>query len=225
MQTLESIAERRPMFTREWNLSKWLARGLATHSVSPNTISIVGMWAGIAAGAALAATRWPAFERLGYLLAALGIVVRALGNLLDGMVAVETGKASRIGELYNEIPDRASDIAMLVGAGFSMGGSPELGLAAAILAVFVAYVRAQGKVSGAPQDYCGPMSKPGRILVIVAVCLLGAAMPQAMKPAIGIRQFSVMNAALAFIIAGSVLTIHRRLKRIVSALRRNERLA
>ena len=65
------------------------------------------------------------------LLAAGGIVVRGMGNLLDGMVAVESGKASPFGELFNEISDRVADIAILIGAGYTAGGNPVLGYLAA----------------------------------------------------------------------------------------------
>ena len=41
-----------------------------------------------------------------FLVAAVCVQLRLLANLLDGMVAVGSGQASRIGELYNEVPDR-----------------------------------------------------------------------------------------------------------------------
>ena len=80
-----------------------------------------------------------------FLLTVAAIAVRALGNLLDGMVAEGSGKASPFGELFNEIPDRVSDMAILVGAGYAAGGNPMLGFVVALTAVFVAYVRAEGK--------------------------------------------------------------------------------
>ena len=61
------------------------------------------------------------------------------------MVAVGSGKASPLGEVYNEVPDRIADPLILIGAGFAAGGSPTLGYVAALLAVFVAYVRVLGR--------------------------------------------------------------------------------
>ena len=59
--------------------------------------------------------------------------------MLDGMVAVEGGKGSPDGPIWNEAPDRYSDIVILVGAGygaaFAGAASPSLGWAAAVFAV------------------------------------------------------------------------------------------
>jgi phosphatidylglycerophosphate synthase len=52
------------------------------------------------------------------------------------MVAIEAGTASPVGELYNEVPDRVSDTATLIGAGYAVGGHPTLGYVAACLALF-----------------------------------------------------------------------------------------
>jgi phosphatidylglycerophosphate synthase len=210
------VPERRPMFARELNLLKLLARWLVAHQVSPNVISLAGMAGGIVAGLALAATTLPGLARPMFLLAAAGIIARALGNLLDGMVAVGTGKASPLGELFNEVPDRVSDIAILVGAGYAAGGNATLGLLAALAAVLVAYVRAEGKVVGAAQHYCGPMAKPERMLVIFLVAFYCGLTPASWQPAwkIGNEKFGLMAPGLALIVAGGIVTAIRRLNRI-----------
>ena len=59
------------------------------------------------------------------------IQLRLAANMFDGMVAIETGKASPTGAIYNEIPDRVSDAAMFLGAGYAAGGQPPLGYRAA----------------------------------------------------------------------------------------------
>ncbi len=88
-------ADRRPLASREHAASKAVARWLAVRGISPNAISIAGMIAGIAAGAALAATTLaPAaiWSRTAFLAAAACIQLRLLANMFDGMVAIETGK-------------------------------------------------------------------------------------------------------------------------------------
>ena len=91
---------------------------------------------------------WPAviakIQPCGLSVGCLLILVRGMCNMLDGMVAVSQGVASAGGEMFNEIPDRLSDALTLVGAGYAIGGTPELGYIAAIAAVFTAYVRVQG---------------------------------------------------------------------------------
>ena len=208
--------ERRPMFARDWNLLQQSARWLTARGVPPNGISLAGMAGGIAAGLALAATPLLPWPRTLFLLAVAAIVVRALGNLLDGMVAVGSGKASPFGELFNEIPDRVSDMAILIGAGYAAGGNPVLGFVAALTAVFVAYVRAEGKVTGAAQHYCGPMAKPERMVVVVLLSLYCALTPAGWQPAvqIGNQHFGLMAFGLAVIVLGGIVTVFRRLKRI-----------
>src|SRR6202008_2494480 len=97
--------------------------------------------------------------------------LRLTGNRLDGLVALPSWRASKLGELYNEIPDRVSDAAVFIGAGFAWGGNVTLGYAATILALFTAYVRAAGKLAGAPTEFCGPMSNQRRIALTTLICL------------------------------------------------------
>ena len=211
-----AMPERRPMFTRDWNISKQFTRWLVARRVSPNAISLAGMAGGIVAGLALAATALPGLASVMCLAGVAGIIVRGLGNLLDGMVAVATGTASPLGELFNEVPDRLSDIAILIGAGYAAGGNATLGLLAALVAVLVAYVRAEGKVVGASQQYCGPMAKPGRMVIILLTALYCGLTPAAWQPAltIGKQKLGLMGIALGIIVAGGILTAIRRLNRI-----------
>jgi phosphatidylglycerophosphate synthase len=218
--------ERRPMFTREWNISQQFAHWLVVRNVPPNDISLVGLAGGIGAGLALAGTNLLPLTRTLFLLAAAGIILRGLGNLLDGMVAVEGGRASLLGGLFNEIPDRLSDIAILIGAGHAVGGNPVLGYLAALTAVFVAYLRAEGKVAGAAQQYCGPMGKPGRMVVILLITLYCGLTPGSWQPAvrIGNHDFGPMALGLMVIVVGGVVTAFRRLRRIAAELCRPARI-
>jgi phosphatidylglycerophosphate synthase len=201
--TVDAGIERRPLKSRQWGFSIALASRLARMGVSPNAVSLVGLAAGVLGGVALAATALDRAPWHFWLLGAACVQLRLLCNLIDGMIAVESGKRSPVGELYNEIPDRVSDGATLTGLGFAAGGDPWLGLTAAILAVFVAYVRAAVKIAGAPQDYCGPMAKPHRMFVVTVTSLLSAALPG----------WRIATAALALIVAGCVVTAIRRLAR------------
>ena len=60
--------------------------------------------------------------------------------MLDGMVAVAANKASRRGEILNDLPDRISDIVIFVGVAHSGLMNPIIGYWGAILAVLTAYV-------------------------------------------------------------------------------------
>jgi phosphatidylglycerophosphate synthase len=39
--------------------------------------------------------------------------------MLDGMVALASCRDSKVGELYNEVPDRVSDAAVFIGVGYA----------------------------------------------------------------------------------------------------------
>jgi len=115
--------DRRPLATRKLKISHIVVRKVAATGITPNAISTLGMFAGIAAGVALAMTaRLPEQARVWWIAGAVLVQLRLLANMLDGMVALETGKDSPVGELFNEVPDRVSDVATLVGLGFVSPG-------------------------------------------------------------------------------------------------------
>jgi phosphatidylglycerophosphate synthase len=215
------VPDRRPISARQHPWSIGCARTLARWGVSPNAISTAGMIAGILAGAAFAGTSYSTQRGWLFVAAAAFMQLRLLANMFDGMVAIETSRASPLGELFNEVPDRVSDAAILIGAGYAFGGVAELGYFAAVLALFTAYVRAEGKVAGAPQEFCGPMAKQQRMAVLTFAALFAAVVPEAWQPHhSSFPGWGVIAAALLIIVAGSAVTAMRRLRRIASNLRK-----
>ena len=190
-------------------VADWLVRRRA----SPNAISVAGAVAAILAGLAFALTRHhPAAARPLWLLGAVLVQARLMANLLDGMVAVGRGVASATGELFNEVPDRVSDTAVLAGIGWA-AGQPGLGLAAALAAMATAYVRALGKALGQPSDFSGPMAKQQRMALVTALAVACGVLPGgwvAAWPAI----------ALWVVALGALATACRRLAHVAAALRR-----
>jgi phosphatidylglycerophosphate synthase len=211
--------DRRPIATRNRKWAQTATLWLASRNVSPNAISISGMCACIVAGIALGMTSIADYRIL-WLIAALGVQLRLTANMLDGMVALASGRASKVGELYNEVPDRISDAAVFIGAGFAWGGNIALGYIATILAIFTAYVRAAGKIAGAPNEFCGPMAKQHRMLVITLICLYSAIAPRSWQMiTFNDSQIGLMTLALVVIVVGCVITVIRRVSRIARALK------
>ena len=211
--------DRRPIATRDRKWAQAATAWLAARNVSPNAISIAGMCACIVAGIALGVTSI-AYHRILWLIAALGAQLRLTANMLDGMVALASGRASKTGELYNEVPDRVSDAAVFIGAGFAWGGDITLGYIATILSIFTAYVRAAGKIAGAPNEFCGPMAKQHRMLVITLICLYSAIAPRSWQMiTFNDSQIGLMTLGLVVIIVGCVMTVIRRIGRIARALK------
>ncbi len=212
--------ERRPIASRERKSSQLAAQWLARRGVSPNAISVWGMVCGLTAGFALAATSLkPEPQRWGWILGAILVQLRLLANMLDGMVAVATARASPVGELYNEVPDRVSDSAILIGVGCALGGDVALGIAAACVAIFTAYARAIGKVAGAPQEFCGPMAKQQRMFLVTLLAIYNGLTPASWQP-LWSGGHGLAAMVLIVIIAGGLLTAVRRLLRTGVALRK-----
>jgi phosphatidylglycerophosphate synthase len=197
---------RRPLKTREAGWAKALAMWLARRGVSPNTISVAGIFIAMVGGGALYDTRYNVPLRpLLFFAGAAAIQFRLLCNMLDGMVAVEGGLKGRAGDLFNEAPDRVEDVVLLVGAGFAVN-MPWLGWMAATTAVLTAHVRALGASLGKGQDFSGPLAKPHRMFVLTVGCL-------------GEMIFrGALEGALWVIAGGAAFTAGRRLVRLYQRL-------
>ncbi|MBV8425318.1 MAG: CDP-alcohol phosphatidyltransferase family protein [Candidatus Eremiobacteraeota bacterium] len=209
--------ERRPLATRNKPWAKALAARLAAMGVSPNAVSLASVAfaavAGVALGASSVAT---GVARVALLLAGAACVqLRLLCNMIDGMIAVEGGKRSIYGDLYNDAPDRFADVAILVGAGYGTGTQwgLELGWAAAVMAVMTAYVRVLGGALGVTQHFCGPMAKPHRMATVTVAAILATGEP------LWHRQGLVFAVALGAIAIGAVFGFARRLQLISQELR------
>jgi phosphatidylglycerophosphate synthase len=189
--------------------------------VSPNAISVSSVIFALLACLCFVGTARadPVQARVLFLVAAFWMQLRLLANLLDGMVAIEWNRSSVFGELYNEVPDRIADALILIGAGYAVGGLPELGYGATILAVFVAYVRAVGNHVGAQQLFLGPMAKPHRMAMMTAAALYCAVAPAGWPGAIASQQdVGAIGMALIVISLGGIVTAVRRLRSIASQL-------
>jgi phosphatidylglycerophosphate synthase len=211
---------RRPIAARRLKASARLARWLATRGVTPNQISLFGLAMGIGSGLVLALTPITPSLLAGLcVLSALMVVARGTCNMLDGMVAVEHGKAEPTGMLYNELPDRVSDVALMAGAGYALGGSPTAGWAAACVALVVAYVRTLASLAGAPADFGGPMAKQQRMFSLAGAALYLGLLPASWQPAWGPDgHWGILAAVLWLIVAGGIVTIVLRLRRAAAAL-------
>jgi phosphatidylglycerophosphate synthase len=156
---------------------------MARLGISPDAISATSVVFAVAGAAAFVITARVegAARILAFVLAAVGVQLRLLCNLLDGMVAVEHGRGSPVGPIWNELPDRIADVALLAGAGYGaalggVGWATAAGWSAAVLAVLTAYVRELGRGLGQPADFSGPGAKPHRMAALTAAAVASAAL-------------------------------------------------
>jgi phosphatidylglycerophosphate synthase len=212
----EHLSSRRILKSRDQAWARSLAGLCVRLGLPPNVISIFSML--FASGA------WWIFMHAGdqtgpWIMAAwLGAIacmqMRLVCNLLDGMVAVEGGKGSPAGVIYNDAPDRVADVLILVGAGYSGAGEPgvvklfdmlPLGWCAASVALGTAYVRTLGAALTGTHDFRGPMAKQHRMAVLTVGALIEMGQHLAQMERWGIKL------ALTVIFAGGLLTCWRRL--------------
>jgi phosphatidylglycerophosphate synthase len=196
--------------SRSTGWAQGLAKLLLRTNMTPNAVSATGIVFAALGGLAFAYAPDQAWL---YLVGAVFVQLRLLCNLLDGMVAVEGGRGSPTGALFNEIPDRFEDSFLIIGFGYG-AGIPELGYVAAILAVLTAYLRAFGASLGFGQDFRGPMAKPQRMAALTVgggVAFLEALLLQSLYSPIII---------LAIIIAGTLWTCARRIGAMSKRLRK-----
>jgi phosphatidylglycerophosphate synthase len=210
----ERATTRRAVAVRGLAWVRGCAAWLSRRSVSPNQISwlsvlFAALAAWLLAQAGRGAGRWS------WLLAALAIQLRLLCNLFDGMVAVEGGKRTPSGEIFNDLPDRLSDPLILVAAGYAIPMLPlarELGWLAGLSAVLTAYSRVLGVACGARACYCGPMAKQHRMAVMTMALLTPAVVP-------GWRGAPwVVYGTLGAVVAGCGVTVLRRVRAAVHEL-------
>lgn len=211
------LDNRRPIAARSSRFAQGCAAWLASHGVSANAISLASL--GFALGAAAALLAGALFSPTWFLVAAALVPLRLFANLLDGLVAIEGGRATALGPLYNEVPDRLSDVAILAAAGHAaaLAGPYDwaiaVGWGAAAAALFTAYIRELGRALGLAADFSGPFAKQQRMWVVIIACLLAWAEP--LWDAAGLS----LTIAVAIIAAGTVLTGFRRLGRLARALK------
>lgn len=201
-------SSRRPLASRGSAFARRAVALLLKTSVTPNQISLASVAIAAAGAAALAfAPRWPGL----FVLAALCVQLRLVCNLLDGMVAVEGGRGTPVGALYNEIPDRVADTLFLVAWGWAVG-LPWLGWAAALAAALTAYLRVLGGALGQPQDFRGPMAKQHRMALLTATCVL------ALIEDIALGSAWALRAGLWIVAAGSLVTCVTRTRAIAGRI-------
>lgn len=202
------MENRRALKSRKIKIFHDIARYLAKKNITANQISLMSMvFAFLAMIFLMAYPQSQGFSSfLLLLLVFIAVQGRLLCNLIDGLVAIEGGKKTNSGELFNDFPDRIADALFFMGAGFA-AHVPYLGFLAAILAILTAYVRILLASMGAPMSFRGPMAKQHRMAalnIILLFSLWGVFIPS--------LKFTFFKIGLIIIIIGAIITCFYRLK-------------
>ena len=208
---------RRKVSSRKVPFFQNFAKKLVRLGLTPNQVSILSAVFAATGGVALAQVlnsegfNFYFFSILGL----VGIQLRLICNLIDGLMAVEGGLRTPNGELYNDLPDRFSDLFLLVGASFSIPFTwgTDLGWVTSILAILTAYVRVLGACMQMGHDFSGPAAKQHRMFILNLVIIVG----MIEHSVIGHVQYSYV-VGLSVIALGSLATIFARLVRLNTKL-------
>jgi CDP-diacylglycerol--glycerol-3-phosphate 3-phosphatidyltransferase len=115
----------------------------------------------------------------GLLLGAVLVLAAALADGLDGAVAVVSGRATRLGYVYDSVADRLGELAWL--AAFGLAGAPWwLVVAAGAASWLQEYLRARATAAGMTDvGVVTVAERPTRVLAAIFGLLLGALLPAA----------------------------------------------
>jgi CDP-diacylglycerol---glycerol-3-phosphate 3-phosphatidyltransferase len=143
-------------------IGSFFARILARTGVSPNTLTVLGFLATIAAGIIIG---------YGHFIWGAGVIALAgLFDLLDGALARYTGKVTVFGAILDSTLDRLSDAALLIGLAAYWTTQGEAGPVILTMitlagALTVSYIRARAEAAGlSGKD--GIFTRPERIIVL-----------------------------------------------------------
>ena len=204
----EKESGRREVTSRNTQWARVFARWLNANNITPNQISVMSIVFSTIGGGVLLYSAINSTVSLyaSFVVYIICIQLRLLCNLFDGMVAIEGGKKSYNGDLYNDMPDRISDVLLIVPVGYVCGGiGVELAWLAALLAVMTAYFRWIGVCKTNLHFFNGPMAKQHRMALLTFTAVLGLITIQS-----GYYHW-VFLISLALMNIGLIVTLIRRL--------------
>jgi CDP-diacylglycerol--glycerol-3-phosphate 3-phosphatidyltransferase len=157
-------------FVGGWlRLSASVARPLARAGVSPNAVTVAALVVALAAVPFAGIDGWP-----GPALACVAVTVSGLLDALDGAVAVQSGRTTKVGFLLDSALDRIADAAfpaalaiVAVHRGTSRSEAATLAVAATAVAWYLEYVRARANLA-APErgrQVITPGERPTRMIL------------------------------------------------------------
>lgn len=214
MSTSYAPTSRRPIA----GIFRRTAQGAVGVAVRAGIHADVFSYASIASAALAAWFFWASRTHPRFIVIAVAFALLRLWlNMFDGMVALAAGKASRRGEIINDLPDRVSDVLIFVGIAHSGWCNPFYAYWVAIAAVVIAYVGLFGQAVGVQRDFSGVMAKPWRIVALSVGALATMLLVLNGRP-YWFGGFSVLDWTHFAILAGAVQTVIVRLVRIFRAL-------
>ena len=138
-----------------------VARPLARAGISPNMVTVAALVVAVAAVPLAAVDGW-----IGPAAACLAVTISGLLDSLDGAVAVQAGRATKVGFLLDSALDRIADAAFPAALAVAAGGGEWLAVGATAACWWLEYVRARGTLAGVTGKLLiTPGERPTRIIL------------------------------------------------------------
>ncbi|MFP5319785.1 MAG: CDP-alcohol phosphatidyltransferase family protein [Acidimicrobiia bacterium] len=180
-----------------------VARPLAQAGVSPNAVTVAALVAAVAALPAVLVDGW-----LGPALGCLAVTVSGLLDALDGAVAVQAGRTTKVGYLLDSALDRLADAAFPVALAIVAGAPPALAVAATAACWYLEYVRARMNLALTPDERGRQVITPGERPTRIVLTAVGLGLPFLAEPALWAHVVIVGGSAL-FLLAHAVRRLSR----------------
>jgi phosphatidylglycerophosphate synthase len=138
-----------------------VARPLARAGVSPNMVTVAALVMALVAVPLAAIDGW-----IGPAAACLAVTLSGLLDSLDGAVAVQAGRTTKVGFLLDSALDRIADAAFPAALVLAAGGGAWLAVGATAACWWLEYVRARGSLAGVTgKPLITPGERPTRIIL------------------------------------------------------------
>jgi CDP-diacylglycerol--glycerol-3-phosphate 3-phosphatidyltransferase len=163
-------------FVNNWWLARRIAKFFAAIGISPNFLSVLSFFFAVLAGlffffAGNSTHSHYSFNPL-LLLAGVFVCLNSFLDALDGVLARETGNASKKGDFLDHVIDRYSDVFIIGGIIFGGYVSWEIGIVAIIGVLLSSYMGTQAQAVGLSRVYGGLIGRADRLLIIIAATFL-----------------------------------------------------
>lgn len=187
-----------------------VARPLVRAGVSPNAVTVAAMVVGVAAlPLALVGGGFGAAA------ACAAVAVSGLLDSLDGAVAVQAGRATRVGFVLDSVLDRLADAAfpaalavVAVDRGAPAASTSALAVAAGAAAWYLEYVRARATLAAPPGPGEGQVVTPGERPTRIVLTAVGLGLPPLALAALW-AQVAVVGASAGFLLAHALIRLRR----------------
>ena len=137
--------------------------------VTPNQVTALGL--AVALVSAWLYANWGG-DRMRLVYGALTILLSGLLDAIDGVLARDTGKASRLGGFLDSVADRYSDALVLIGVTAGRLCSVPAGLLALTGSLMVSYTRSRAEAEGIEMAGVGVFERAERIIFFAGCSLV-----------------------------------------------------